>query len=232
MDISWHLVSAAGAFGLDWLNSGEPINGFADREEFISKIKNPLVDLTVIILVSENYMRQYYYPEDILSFEIHAPQWKLDECAENIMKCHVGIGTTMRISPLANEWDKFGEGHSDIINVKEQRYMYSLFKRIIIMQDFVDIIFGYDADFWQWFEHKKPYEDLINPKHPKKYLHFAVPCNLAECTVPIDDSGYGIDENPLQKSYLEENGVLNISWRCPNREHGLCDGKNEDCYGW
>lgn len=232
MDIIWHPNTAIE--NIVWPNCEGAINGFTDKEEIISKIKNPMEDLAAIIFVTENYMTQNYYPEDILSIELHNPKWKIEEQfkgfqenseKENVLKCNIGAGTMIKISPDANEWDRFCEGHSDIIDMKEGVYIFTLFERIIENPDIVYIKLVYDKDYWEWFEQRGPYEGLINSEYPKKYLQFVVPWHLDECKVPIDYSDYGIDDNPLQKGYVDESGALNISWRCPNREKGLCDCK-------
>lgn len=77
MDIIWHPDTAID--NIVWPNCEGAINGFTDKEEIISKIKNPMEDLAAIIFVTENYMTQNYYPEDILSIELHNPKWKLEE---------------------------------------------------------------------------------------------------------------------------------------------------------
>lgn len=232
MDIIWHPDTAIDS--IVWPNCDGAINGFADKEEIISKIKNPMEDLSAIIFVTENYMTQNYYPEDILSIELHHPKWKIEEEfkgvqsnseKENVLKCSVWAGTTIRISPDADEWDRFSIGHSDVYNAKTKEYVLTLFERNIAAQDVVYIKFVYDSDYWEWFEKKEPYEGLINTEYPKKYLQFAVPWRLDECKVPIDYSAYGIDDNPFQKGYLDESGALNITWRCPNREKGICHCK-------
>ena len=228
MDIIWHPDTAID--NIVWPNCEGAINGFTDKEEIISKIKNPMEDLAAIIFVTENYMTQNYYPEDIVAFELQNPNWTFDDEPqkpefEHILNCAVGAGTTIRISPDADEWDRFGLGHSDFYDAKKDAYILTLFERNIALQDIVYIKLIYDSDYWEWFENKDPYERIINSEYPKKYLQFVVPWHLDECKVPIDYSDYGIDDNPFQKGYLDESGALNITWRCPNREKGICHCK-------
>ena len=94
MDIIWH--PGISIDNIVWPNCEGSINGFADKEEIISKIKNPMEDLSAIIFVTENYMTQNYYPEDILSIELHNPKWKIEKEpkdfkinseVENVLKC-------------------------------------------------------------------------------------------------------------------------------------------------
>lgn len=205
---------------LAWPKRRDSINGFRDKREVETQMKDLMSGLKALRVWTENITSISFYPEDLVSFKPKRPAWRFSKYykPESRLKCYAIHGTRLVLRPEADRIDRFDDGP----DCGDEDRRFNLFERLILFPDIVDMEFIYDEDYWERRKEREPYA----PLEARKFINICVPYTDYEYSPTM--------ENDFQKAWIDKQGCLHILWtKIPFRKASgyNIDGCTKKCFG-